>query len=85
MNANTSIILKLLLKDSNVCFHSDNVIFAEKLFIVHSVLRSIEKKYQNNTCQNLSNMVDLYQKCISDYLQGYYNIQWVDDKLTITP
>lgn len=59
----------------------ENVIYAQKLFLVNSILSSLEKKIDNGSF-SMDN-VDYYLECIVGYMNEFYDLSFVNDKLKI--
>ena len=58
-----------------------NVIYAPKLFVVNSILNSLKNKIDKKSLP--VSTVEFYIECVSGYINGYYDISFIDDELKI--
>lgn len=69
------------LKSKQFIKNIDNIFYAEKAFMVNSILRYTLKAYSSGSITN--EQVDLYFKCVSEYQKGNIDFVWTENGLIL--
>ena len=59
----------------------NNVVYAPKLFLINSVLISLQKKIESKVLSE--HIIDYYLDCVIGYMNEFYDLSFVNDELKI--
>ena len=77
-------ILQYLIKHPKSCVRATNITYAPKLFLLSSILHSIQNKYDAEHLLLTSDMLEFYIEFCFGYINDYYDICYDNNELKIT-
>jgi hypothetical protein len=77
-------ILQYLIKHPKSCIRATNITYAPKLFLLSSILHSIQNKYEAEQLLLTNDMLEFYVEFCSGYINDYYDICYDNNELKIT-
>ncbi len=77
-------ILQYLIKHPKSCIRATNITYAPKLFLLSSILHSIQNKYEAEQLLLTNDMLEFYVEFCSGDINDYYDICYDNNELKIT-
>jgi len=74
-------VLRYCIQHPKSCLRINNIVYAPKLFLVNSILSSLQKKIERKVLSE--HTIDYYLECIIGYMNEFYDLSFVDDELKI--